>query len=437
MPATDPVTERVLAIVAEQTGYPTDMLEMDLDLEADLGVDTVKQAETFVAIRKEFDIPRRDDLSLRDYNTLEKVVGFVLEMRPDLAVSSQPSAVSEQYSEASVQSEVVAADPLKTENLTLETDPVTEKVLAIVAEQTGYPTDMLEMDLDLEADLGVDTVKQAETFVAIRKEFDIPRRDDLSLRDYNTLEKVVGFVLEMRPELAVSSQPSAVSEQYSEASVQSEVVAADPLKTENLTLETDPVTEKVLAIVAEQTGYPTDMLEMDLDLEADLGVDTVKQAETFVAIRKEFDIPRRDDLSLRDYNTLEKVVGFVLEMRPELAVSSQPTAVSEQYSEASVQSEVVAADPLKTENLTLETDPVTEKVLAIVAEQTGYPTDMLELDLDLEADLGVDTVKQAETFLAIRKEFDIPRQDELQLRNYPTLQHVINFVKEMRPDLKA
>ena len=33
---------------------------------------------------------------------------------------------------------------------------------------------------------------------------------------------------------------------------------------------------------------------------------------------------------------------------------------------------------------------------------------MLDLDLDLEADLGIDTVKQAETFAAIREAFDIP-----------------------------
>ena len=55
------VVERVLAIVAEKTGYPPDMLEMDLDLEADLGVDTVKQAETFAAVRAPYDIPRDCD----------------------------------------------------------------------------------------------------------------------------------------------------------------------------------------------------------------------------------------------------------------------------------------------------------------------------------------------------------------------------------------
>jgi acyl transferase domain-containing protein/NAD(P)-dependent dehydrogenase (short-subunit alcohol dehydrogenase family) len=82
-------------------------------------------------------------------------------------------------------------------------------------------------------------------------------------------------------------------------------------------------------------------------------------------------------------------------------------------------------------------DIVKGRILAIVAEKTGYPTDMLDLDLDLEADLGVDTVKQAETFAAIRGEFDIPRRDDLKLRDYPTLNHVIAFVYEMRPDLKG
>ena len=43
-------------------------------------------------------------------------------------------------------------------------------------------------------------------------------------------------------------------------------------------------------------------------------------------------------------------------------------------------------------------DEVREQVLALVAEKTGYPQDMLDLDLDLEADLGIDTVKQAEMF---------------------------------------
>ncbi len=281
---------------------------MDLDLEADLGIDTVKQAETFVAIREAFDIPRRDDLSLSDYNTLEKVVGFVHEMRPDLA-ATPAAAVTLPPAPVTVPAakEIVPQRDGKPDG-----DPVAMQVLAIVAEQTGYPEDMLDMDLDLEADLGIDTVKQAETFVAIRSAFDIPRRDDLSLSEYNTLEKVIGFVREMRPDLVAIPPAAAVLEPA--VSRTNGASAAQP----DSKVEGDPVAGQVLAIVAAQTGYPQDMLELDLDLEADLGIDTVKQAETFVAIRSAFDIPRRDDLSLSEYNTLQKVIGFVHEMRPDL-----------------------------------------------------------------------------------------------------------------------
>src|ERR1019366_1175367 len=55
--------------------------------------------------------------------------------------------------------------------------------------------------------------------------------------------------------------------------------------------------------------------------------------------------------------------------------------------------------------------------------------DMLDLDLDLEADLGIDTVKQAEMFAAIRAAYNIPRDENLKLRDFPTLAHVIQFAQ--------
>jgi NAD(P)-dependent dehydrogenase (short-subunit alcohol dehydrogenase family)/acyl carrier protein len=60
---------------------------------------------------------------------------------------------------------------------------------------------------------------------------------------------------------------------------------------------------------------------------------------------------------------------------------------------------------------------------------------MLDLDLDLEADLGIDTVKQAQMFAAIREPYGIERDDTLQLRDFPTLAHVIQFVYDRRADL--
>ena len=66
----------------------------------------------------------------------------------------------------------------------------------------------------------------------------------------------------------------------------------------------------------------------------------------------------------------------------------------------------------------------------IVAEKTGYPKEMLDLDLDLEADLGIDTVKQAEMFASVRAAYNIPRDENLKLRDFPTLAHVIKFAQD-------
>ncbi len=89
----------------------------------------------------------------------------------------------------------------------------------------------------------------------------------------------------------------------------------------------------VLSEVSEKTGYPVEMLDLELDLEADLGIDTVKQAELFAAIRTHYGIPRREDLRLSEYNTLTKVIGFVVEnLKP--VETSTPAIVDNQNGES-------------------------------------------------------------------------------------------------------
>ncbi len=170
------------------------------------------------------------------------------------------------------------------------------------------------------------------------------------------------------------------------------------------------------------------MLALDLDLEADLGVDTVKQAETFAAVRQAYGIAREDKLKLRDFPTLAHVIGLVYQRRPDLAAGGAPAGTSAPAAPAAP----TPAAPDTVEAASAD-DEVRERVLGIVAEKTGYPADMLALDLDLEADLGVDTVKQAETFAAVRQVYAIPRDDKLKLRDFPTLADVIRFVHERRP----
>jgi malonyl CoA-acyl carrier protein transacylase/acyl carrier protein len=116
---------------------------------------------------------------------------------------------------------------------------------------------------------------------------------------------------------------------------------------------------------------------------------------------------------------------------PKPVLDTKPTPVVE----SKVEVKVVAPTPAAPARPAAQGDPVKERVLALVAEKTGYPIDMLDLDLDLEADLGVDTVKQAEVFATIREAYGIARDDKIKLRDFPTLAHVIRFVRERRSDI--
>ena len=434
-PATegDPVRERVLALVAEKTGYPVDMLDLDLDLEADLGVDTVKQAEVFASIREAYGIVRDETVKLREFPTLAHVIRFVHQRRPELgsaqaAAIQQPGVVASPPAvpEVAKQEREVKTVPVSLAASGDGTDPVKERILALVVEKTGYPQEMLDLDLDLEADLGVDTVKQAEMFAAIREIYNIPRDENRKLRDYPTLAHVIRFVHEKRPDLGVTQQtastPAIAPAQAVTQKPEVTPVAATPVAV--AVKEFEPVKERILALVVEKTGYPQEMLDLDLDLEADLGIDTVKQAEMFAAIREIYNIPRDENRKLRDYPTLAHVIRFVYEQRPELAGGRAAVSAPSTTNVELVTPPALAVGPADTD------DPIKKKVLQIVAEKTGYPEEMLDLDLDLEADLGVDTVKQAEMFAAVRAAYNIPRDEALKLRDFPTLAHVIKFAHD-------
>ncbi|HVM70190.1 MAG TPA: SDR family NAD(P)-dependent oxidoreductase, partial [Anaerolineales bacterium] len=443
---TEQIKAFVLALVSEKTGYPSEVLDLELDLEADLGIDTVKQAELFASIREKYGIARREDLRLSDYNTLAKVIGFV---RDSLGSSSVPSTVTQPVVQAIAPVEQAAPAAVAPASYA----DIKAYILTTVSQKTGYPEEVLDLDLDLEADLGIDTVKQAELFTAIRTQYGIARREDLRLSDYNTLAKVIRFVedsLASAQAPAVTTLPVPHDEPPTPAV--SEATGATPVELPS----TAEIKEYLLAAVSEKTGYPTEVLDLDLDLEADLGIDTVKQAELFAAIREHYGIARREDLRLSDYNTLAKVIRFVEDsLKPAAAIATEdepdmdgPAAAENVTAEATAPVAARASAPLappqeeqeipehQPAEPEIDLEGIKTYVLTIVSEKTGYPFEVLDLNLDLEADLGIDTVKQAELFASIREHFEIPRREDLRLSDYNTLAKVMAFVESELNALK-
>ncbi len=157
------------------------------------------------------------------------------------------------------------------------------------------------------------------------------------------------------------------------------------------------------------------MLDTGLDLEADLGIDTVKQAEFISEVREAFDIPRIEGLKIADFPTIEHIINFVLQ---HVGGFGQDVDFSMKFR------------PRLRRGRTGDEGQVREKILSLLSEKTGYPADMLDTGLDLEADLGIDTVKQAEFISEIREAFNIPRIEGLKIADFPTINHIISFVIE-------
>jgi acyl carrier protein len=72
---------------------------------------------------------------------------------------------------------------------------------------------------------------------------------------------------------------------------------------------------------------------------------------------------------------------------------------------------------------------LTSSLLAIVSEKTGYPTDMLELSMDMEADLGIDSIKRVEIMGALQEHHpDLPKVEPQALAELRTLGQIVNYV---------
>jgi acyl transferase domain-containing protein/NAD(P)H-dependent flavin oxidoreductase YrpB (nitropropane dioxygenase family)/acyl carrier protein/NAD(P)-dependent dehydrogenase (short-subunit alcohol dehydrogenase family) len=282
----------IQAIIAEQTGYTVDMLEPDLDLEADLGIDTVKQVEVFGRVSARFGLAVPEDLRLRDLNTIARLAGYIRENTE--ATGDVPAEIPPSAGPAADQTNQTNSIPLSAGPAANENNHILATVQAMIAEQTGYTVDMLEPDLDLEADLGIDTVKQVEVFGRVSARFGLAVPEDLRLRDLNTIARLAGYIRENAE--ATGDVPAEIPP------------SAGPAANEN-----NHILATVQAMIAEQTGYTVDMLEPDLDLEADLGIDTVKQVEVFGRVSARFGLAVPEDLRLRDLNTIARLADYIRE----------------------------------------------------------------------------------------------------------------------------
>ena len=92
------------------------------------------------------------------------------------------------------------------------------------------------------------------------------------------------------------------------------------------------ITKAFLDVVSEKTGYPVETLELDMDMEADLGIDSIKRVEILGGVRAVYpDLPKVDPETFAELRTLRQVKDHLEKSIPSAAVSpfEQPVLAAE------------------------------------------------------------------------------------------------------------
>ncbi|PTP98937.1 type I polyketide synthase [Vibrio sp. ZF 223] len=373
----------MLEVVAEKTGYPTEMLDLEMDMEADLGIDSIKRVEILGTVQDEMpNLPELNPEDLAECRTLGEIVTYMNSKMPASApVAAQPSATA----------------PVQAAN-GLDAKVVQQTMLEVVAEKTGYPTEMLDLEMDMEADLGIDSIKRVEILGTVQDELPtLPELNPEDLAECRTLGEIVAYMNSKLP----ASAPVAV---------QTEVGAPAAA---NSGLDAAVVQKTMLEVVAEKTGYPTEMLDLAMDMEADLGIDSIKRVEILGTVQDELPtLPELNPEDLAECRTLGEIVDYMNSKLPASApVVAQVSAPAQAVSNG------------------LSAEQVQSTMLSVVADKTGYPTEMLDLAMDMEADLGIDSIKRVEILGTVQDQLPtLPELNPEDLAECRTLGEIVDYM---------
>ncbi len=170
--------------------------------------------------------------------------------------------------------------------------------------------------------------------------------------------------------------------------------------------------QTLLSIVSELTGYPEQMLGLDMDIESDLGIDSIKRVEILSALEEKMPhLPQVTPDMMGTLKTLAQICDFLAgpandPVRPADAAATAPPA----------------AEPS-------ETPQVRQTLLSIVSELTGYPEQMLGLDMDIESDLGIDSIKRVEILSALEEKMPhLPQVTPDMMGTLKTLAQICDFL---------
>nr|BAP47694.1 polyunsaturated fatty acid synthase PfaA [Aureispira marina] len=410
----------LLTVISDKTGYPTEMLELDMDMEADLGIDSIKRVEIFGAMTEDYpEVSGVNPQDLTDLRTLGQIVDYLVEKA---GAPSNTTTTSAPVQQTAAPQPTPAATTANTNN-GLSRQKLENILLTVISDKTGYPTEMLELDMDMEADLGIDSIKRVEIFGAMTEDYpEVSGVNPQDLTDLRTLGQIVDYLVEKAGASSnTTTTPAPVRQTAAPQPTPTATTASNGLsrqKLENI----------LLTVISDKTGYPTEMLELDMDMEADLGIDSIKRVEIFGAMTEDYpEVSGVNPQDLTDLRTLGQIVDYLVE---KAGATNNTTTTPAPVQQTAAPQSTPAATTANTNN-GLSRQKLENILLTVISDKTGYPTEMLELDMDMEADLGIDSIKRVEIFGAMTEDYpEVSGVNPQDLTDLRTLGQIVDYLEE-------
>ncbi|MFM6307085.1 MAG: phosphopantetheine-binding protein, partial [Dolichospermum sp.] len=203
----------------------------------------------------------------------------------------------------------------------------------------------------------------------------------------------------------------------------------------------DDLANNLLTITSEKTGYPIEMLELDMDMEADLGIDSIKKVEILGGLQELYpNLPKPNLEELAEKRTIGQVVEYLQKQNPLTTEIPAESIIIPQISTEII--EELAPEPVIISQFSIPSSQADENsneyanlaqtLLNITSEKTGYPVEMLELDMDMEADLGIDSIKRVEILGAMQEAYpNIPKPNIEELGDLRTIGQIVNYLQTL------
>ncbi len=249
-------------IAAERTQYPVEMLAPEQDIEADLGIDSIKQVEIITRLRDTH--PSLSTIADEKYyeemaqlKTLGDIVTWIeMTFGPSHPDPHRTNTIQQ------------GAPQMPIGTGTTEKIDYRRLLFDIISERTQYPVEMLAPEQDIEADLGIDSIKRVEIITRLRDTH--PSLSTIADEKYyeemaqlKTLGDIVTWIDN------TFGEPDPPDRQS--AQVSPDKAAANRKAPQRVEKANDR--QWIMKIIGEKTKFPVELIDMDLSLKDDLGLE--------------------------------------------------------------------------------------------------------------------------------------------------------------------